>query len=95
MPDSAGNTFYHKKGTIMEFDDQKKADVPTLAALRAAGRIVPPTKENLIQCKAELDKAIRKQKEQPKRDGTEVRNPISIPDELTAALAEATKPAAK
>ncbi len=45
---------FHAKGTIEEFDDEKKGDVPVLAALKAGARIVPPTKENLERCKAEL-----------------------------------------
>jgi len=50
------NGRFHAKGTIETFDDEKKSDVPLLANLKAAARIVPPTKENLERCLAELKK---------------------------------------
>jgi hypothetical protein len=44
------------KGTIHEYDDEKKSDVPVLAALKAGARIVPVVKENLLRCKSELER---------------------------------------
>ena len=69
------NSKYHAKGTIEEFDDEKKSDVPVLAALKAAARIVPVTKENLERCKAEL----AKKKEKVPDDLTDALAALSAP----------------
>lgn len=58
------NSKFHAKGTIEEFDDEKKSDVPILAALKAGGRIVPPVKENLVRVKDEL---LKKKESVPKQ----------------------------
>lgn len=89
-PDSSGKVSYHRKGTIAEFTSEKDS-AKTFADLRAGGRIVPPTKENLLRCKAELEKSIRKQQAAALEEKRPVTNPITIPKDLTDELASLAK----
>lgn len=89
-PDTDGNVFYHKKGTVVDFDDKKKEDSKTLSDLRAAGRIVPPERKNLIQCRKELEKEIGKQKRDAdlKQIVLTKENTITVPPDIAKALAD-------
>jgi hypothetical protein len=89
-PDSDNQVFFHKKGTIVTFDDKKKEDVATMTSLFAAGRIVPPEKKNLVRCKAEIQKEIDKQARDAARDKVTLTKAqiITIPEDIDKALAD-------
>lgn len=88
QPDSDGKVSYHRKGTIAEFTSESKESTKAFADLKAAGRIVPVTKENLLQCKAELEKSIAKQKAADDQAKVTRTQPIAIPKDLTDELAK-------